>query len=538
MNARDPTPAEEVRFPWWIVTGAAFLALAYIPTLSAPFDFIDDGDLVYPAPPGTTLREHANLWWSRVTANVEHLGPFRPALWAHWHLQANVFGGEPLAWRVSRFVWCVLSAAMLLWLLRELRIPPLAAVLAGAAAMWNPYRNEVWMSLTLSEGVAMPYALFALVAARKGAHSRRAVWWDAAGVACVLFALGCKNTFAAIVPAQIMLRMWPEGVTLREAWGNRRRVVFFALPALLPVGHFVYFKLNWHPGQYDASGPSAAQFVRYLVCLKGAAGLDFLGIGVVMAGLGVWFRRAHKSEPGALATGSRKPVADAPGSDFACSRPFLCALLLLLAGMVVYLPVTIISGRYAMPAVWGLDILFALLLAALVKLPASVPRNVAWAAVYVGLVAVLLVNVHRQERAATRSRMLWDVAHHIERIAPPGATVAWISGEPSCGGLGVEEGIHLQWHLAHRGRSDVRIALLDSDEQPIPRAELLPVPDEPLLSIAGSGPAARRAWEPDRSFSVVYQFGRKRYDCHVSRRQPPLGFADAGASRGLPPTSP
>ena len=32
--------------------------------------------------------------------------------------------------------------------------------------MWNPYRNEIWTSLTLSEGVAMPYALAGLCWAR------------------------------------------------------------------------------------------------------------------------------------------------------------------------------------------------------------------------------------------------------------------------------------------------------------------------------------------------------------------------------------
>src|SRR5262245_4799870 len=206
----------------WIPAGAALLALAYLPTLSAPFDFIDDGNLVYPAPPGTTLRGHAELWWKQVAANVEHLGPFRPVLWAHWHVQANLFEGNPQLWRLFRFCWCVLAAGMLLWLFRELGIPPVAALLAGAVAMWNPYRNEIWMSLTLSEGVAMPYALFALIAARKASLCDRPLWWDVGGVLCVLLALGCKNTFAALVPAQIALRFLPEGTSLRDAWRNHR----------------------------------------------------------------------------------------------------------------------------------------------------------------------------------------------------------------------------------------------------------------------------------------------------------------------------
>src|SRR5687767_9006001 len=110
MPGRDPAPAAPARFPWWVPAGAVALALAYLPTLFAPFDFVDDGNLVYPAPPGTTLREHAGLWWERVATNVEHLGPFRPALWVHWHLQANLFGADPLAWRACRLAWCALAA--------------------------------------------------------------------------------------------------------------------------------------------------------------------------------------------------------------------------------------------------------------------------------------------------------------------------------------------------------------------------------------------------------------------------------------------
>ncbi len=280
------------RFPWWILGGAALLALAYLPTLNAPFDFVDDGDLVYPAPAGTTLRGHAELWWHRVTANVEHLGPFRPVLWLHWHVQANVFGADPLAWRLCRLVWCGLAAGMLLWLFRELRIPQTAALIAGAAAMWNPYRNEIWTSLTLSEGVAMPYALFALVAARKAATSARPWRWDVVGFVCVLFALGCKNTFAAIVPAQIALRLWHDELPFREAGRRAKwRVALFLIPLALPVGHFAYFQLNWHPGQYEVTGPRAAQFVRFLVCLKGAAGLDLLGAGIALATGAVWWAK-------------------------------------------------------------------------------------------------------------------------------------------------------------------------------------------------------------------------------------------------------
>ncbi|MBN9118144.1 MAG: hypothetical protein J0I06_03095 [Planctomycetes bacterium] len=484
------------RFPWWILVGAAATALAYWPTLTSPFDFVDDGNLVYPVPPGTTLGGHTRVWWDNVVANVEHLGPFRPTLWAHWHLQANLFGADPLVWRAYRLLWCALAAGMLLWLLRELRIPAPAALFTTAAAMWNPYRSEIWTSLTLSEAVAMPYALFALVAARKGACAARPLWWDLAGTAAALVALGCKNTFAAIVPAQVALRLLSDDLGWRDAWKrNGFRALALAGTLVLPAAHFVYFKLNWHPGQYRPPGPSLAQFGRVLSALKGGMGLDFLGAGVALATV--------------VAARGLPPTRE-------CRAAAAAGGLLAVCGAAVYLPMDDVSGRYTMPAVWGLDVLLALLLAVLLKAPAGRMRAVAVVALCAGLVAVLSANVLRQEKIAARARMLWRVVHHLESTAPPGAGVMWVSGDATRGALNAEEGIHVQWHLAHRGRADVRIGLFGANEQPLERVELGPPPAAPLFRISGPGtPVAN--WEPERTVTEVYQFGRKRYDCHISR---------------------
>ena len=113
-------------FPLWLLAAGFLFACGYWPTLSAPFDFLDDGNLVYPAL-GLTARGHVELWWEKVAANVEHLGPFRPVAWAHWQLQANLFGADPVAWRFARLLWCGLAGTMLLALLRELKTHPIAA---------------------------------------------------------------------------------------------------------------------------------------------------------------------------------------------------------------------------------------------------------------------------------------------------------------------------------------------------------------------------------------------------------------------------
>ena len=338
------------RFPWWIPLGGLLLAALYIPTLATPFDFIDDGNLVYPAPAGLGFSGHVQLWWEKVEANYEHLGPFRPTLWVHWQLQANLFDGDAFTWRLDRFLWCILAATMLLWLFRELRVSPVAALLAGALAMWNPFRNEVWTSLTLAEGVAMPYAFFALVAARKAATSPWPLGWEVAAALAAVVALGCKNTFAVLIPAQIVLRMWPDGLTLREAWRSRGwRSLALAVPLILPIAHFTYFKMHWHAGQYETKPASLEQFVRILNSLKGAMNLDYMAAGMLLALICLW--RKPASPP--VATGGR----------------LTAALLLLFGGIGMYLPMSNIAGRYAMPAVWGLDILFAMLISALIAAP-------------------------------------------------------------------------------------------------------------------------------------------------------------------------
>src|SRR5260370_36268279 len=108
------------------------------------------------------LAQRTGVVWQKIVANYEDLGPFRPVLWLHWEVAADVLQGSELGWRLTRLVWCAFAAVMLLWLFAELRIPVLAALVAGAVAMWSRYRNEIWTSLSLGEGVAMPYALLAL----------------------------------------------------------------------------------------------------------------------------------------------------------------------------------------------------------------------------------------------------------------------------------------------------------------------------------------------------------------------------------------
>ena len=499
------TPPRPARFPYWVFVGGAALALGYLPSLTTPFDFIDDGSLVYPAPDDSSGGDYVRAWWDKVRANVAHLGPFRPVLWGHWELFANTFDGDAVAWRVSRLAWCGFAATTLLWLMRELGVPPPAALAAAAAAMWNPYRNEIWTSLTLSEGVAMPYALLALVAARKAACSPAPARWDALAFVSFVAALGCKNTFAALLPALLALRIWPDGVTWRSGWAaNRSRVGAYLLPLALPAAHFVYFKLNWQAGHYETPGPSVAQVSRIAFWMKGAAGFDFLGVGLV--GVAAALLAGRRQAPSLRdLVGRHRALVLASGCLFS-------------AGVAVYLPVPIMAARYTMPAVWGFDLAFALALTAHSTRPRTPLKALATLSLFVGLAVMLVANVGRQQKFAARSRVLWDALAHLEVAAPPGARLAWVSGETSSSALNAEEGIHFQWHLSHRGRGDLRVGLVTEDGRPIPRDELPPLDGAADFRLAMS-PATDPRWEPTREFAAAYWLGQRRFRCLLSARQ-------------------
>src|SRR5258708_1396722 len=246
--------------------------------------------------------------------------------------------------------------------------------------MWSPFRNEIWTSLTLAEGVAMPYALLGLVAAVRAARAEQRasrILWDSTAVCGALMALGCKNVFVALIPAQIALRLCPEGWNLRQ---DVRANGWRPLTLLLPMDGF--------------------------------------------------------------------------------------------------------AGAYTMPAVWGLDVLIAVVLAHVLGMPALMWKRAAGGAFAVGLFAVAVSNVGRQQKFAARADMLWQALVWVEKQPlPPGAVVGWVSDSAtSTGGkvaytaatpgLNIEEGIHFDWHLRARHRADRVVRLFDENGRPQDRVEI------------------------------------------------------------------
>src|SRR4051812_43555063 len=108
-----PAPAGRRFATWVVLAGTLALPCVYLPTLGTRFDFIDDGNLVYPAGP-MPLGPRVQLVWDKVVANYDHLGPFRPTLWAHWEIAAELCQGSEFRWRLARLLWCGVATAALL----------------------------------------------------------------------------------------------------------------------------------------------------------------------------------------------------------------------------------------------------------------------------------------------------------------------------------------------------------------------------------------------------------------------------------------
>jgi hypothetical protein len=480
----------------WPVWTVLLVAGLYAPTLGTRFDFIDDGNLVYPAAP-MSVAERLQLVWDKIEANYLDLGPFRPLLWVHWEIQAELFQGDPLAWRCLRWLWTAWASAMLLWLLRELGMRRLAAAVTTALAMWNPFRGEIWTSLTLAEGVAMPYAILGLVCAIRGARSARPWAWDVGGLLCLLAALGCKNTFAAVVPAQVFLRLAPDGRHLALAWRLRgRRACWLAITLILPIVHYIVFKLNARPGNYEAGHLSWEQLVNMLDVIQGTLSFDFMAPGFVLALIVV------------TGAGRLRDVWD--NYRAAC----IVGVLLLLCGLGIYLPMPpFVAGRYSMPAVWGADILIAALLSTLTVVSTSACKRLAAGALACGLVGLMAANVGRQQKLSARSDMLWQAVEYVERNAPQGAVIDWVGSEQ----LNVEEGIHFQWHLAARGRSDIQLRLVDASANEIDRREIRRASAVPVWRIVG-GQTPVGTGEVLHTFATSYHLGGKHFDCYLTHR--------------------
>ena len=504
--------------PWWLIAGAVLLPCLYLPTLSARFDFNDDGCLVYPTE-GLQPAGFLDLVWHKTMGDFEVTGPFRPVTWAHFEAAANLFGPHALPRRVARIGWAMLSCALFLWLLIELGIDRCAALLTAAVAMWNPYRNEIWMAFGLTEGFAMPYAMLALVSAVRAARSERPWPWDFLSVIAMILALGCKNTMAAVVPAAVFLRIAGDGLPLRE--GLKRhgpRAIFLALTLLLPIGHFIAIKLTHQAG--NKMGFSADQVAAaWSSAVGNAISLEVLGPILAIIGLLVWRQsRLHPPVVGDTLAGPERP-------RLAWKTPVIAGLLLLVFGLGIYFPVRGVAARYSMPAVWGADLCLAVGLNFLTTLPKTFwtsrfCQRSAFGLLGVALAILAVCNLARQTKYIARADLLWQALEQVERQAPPDAHLVW------CGAflpdskqevLDLGEGFHFACHLHSRGRSDIVIDPVDVQKAPGPTNRDALTTASFALSAVRSAPEGTN-WHILKDYRAPFWLGLRSYHCYLWAR--------------------
>jgi hypothetical protein len=538
---------------------AFLIPCAYLPTLLLPFDFVDDGCLVYPAP---GQDGYFGRVWDRSVAEFHTRGPFRPVCWAHWEAAASLLGPHAPARRLARLAWAVLATGIFLWLLRELGFPAPAAVATTALALWNPSRGEVWLGLGLTEAYAMPYALLALVSAVRASRSPRPLRWDLLGLACLLAALGIKNTFAALVLPVVWLRLTAAGLALREGWRQHRRAaVALGLTLAFPATHFFLYRIGPHDPSYKVHF-TWLQGPHMLRAVLGAANYPFVLAGLAVPLLAGWLSRrpgpsdterrepgvpplVRRRGPGAVASAFRfdlapfkllasllaarrdqarrlpDPEATGPPGP-SLLRRFRSAvgagLLLAVLGVAIYLPFDGVAGRYTLPAAWGLDLLVAVLWTALLECGGALGRRFALAALGIWLVGMGLVNLDNQLDCRAHAKALWQALEFVEGHAPPGAGVAWlVSSAPDGGpgGLAASEACHFHWHLEARGRADLAVRTVESAER-IALLERTPDSQSPYLVVAGTPPPEESThWKLARQCRQTYRLGTRSHECFV-----------------------
>jgi hypothetical protein len=357
-------------------------------------------------------------------------------LWGHWFASAVMHGGSAVGFRIERLLLCALSACAFLLLLTELGVGRLASLCAVALACWSGYRSEIWRQFGMPEALGMPYALLSLWCAVRASRPNASIGWDIGSSALFLGALGIKNTYVALAPALLWLRFTGAGVApWLLVWRSWPRALFYVIPALLPVLQFV--SLKFRPTHADFQTRFAlAHGVNLLAGVWEAMHPKRMGVAfavVLITGALLALLRRNEGEPTSL---WERPFVQALGA----------ALLLLAAGAFVYMPWPYCCGRYTMPAVWGADILFALLLSTAREARPLVRVGV-YGAAALGLLLVGFDTLKLQDRQADLLVPMWDAIHYLEEAVPESAAMR--TGED--GEFTEGERIHFSSHLSFRG---------------------------------------------------------------------------------------
>jgi len=191
-------------------------------------------------------------FWHYAVERDYGLGRFRPLFWALLTVESALMREHPHAWVVETQVIGI-AAGMLLYLTaRRLGLRLIPSLLVGLWVLIAGRR--LWAELQLAEEPALLLTSFTLYAFVRAAdeHSKR---WDALGLTSAICAGFFKETFAAILPALLLFRIWLDArqePTAPIASIVRRRRALIAVGAVAFVAlAAVSAWLLLQPGGYD-----------------------------------------------------------------------------------------------------------------------------------------------------------------------------------------------------------------------------------------------------------------------------------------------
>jgi hypothetical protein len=125
-----------VSFPlWFMLLASVLISALFLPTLATPFDFSEDGCLVYRDIFHVRYDNFCTAVMRQTISEFQHTGPFRPVVWAHWYASSLIHGHNALAYRMERLICCAIAAFCFLLLLREFNINPYCIHIGGHPSM-------------------------------------------------------------------------------------------------------------------------------------------------------------------------------------------------------------------------------------------------------------------------------------------------------------------------------------------------------------------------------------------------------------------
>ena len=473
------------RFSSWAVLLGLLVALLYLPTLSIPFDFAEDGYLVYSELYSPEAGNFFSAVLHRSSREYRVTGPFRPVTWGHFMVSVLLHDQQAWGYRLERMLLCGASACIFLLLLREFRVSLVPALAITWMAFGSPYRNEIWMHHGMPEAFGNVYALLALWAALRAERSARPWCWDLLAIFALLFALGIKNTYLAIVPALLWGRfLRSQGPLLPPLCSIRASLWGYLAIGSLPILHFLSLKL-WPSETHFATAFSIMNVWNRLSCYAEGLHLVVLLPSLILA---TWLAFLHWSR------------------DLITTKTLGFALLLVSAGMVVYAPWSQMHARYILPGVWGLDLLLALLLTIAWRTP-SWRRVLLIVLLVVALGKMSCDNVREQTHLARVLQPMWQALEDLETQSDPrpfGLYVCNIEASQGKAFWGTEA-VHFTWHVRFRRRAVVPVVTVSPGDATMPPRLLTPVKHAPdpayrLVASYGDGSPEGRSvhlWERD-----------------------------------------